>query len=67
MRNDKANPHAITYISAFIIGVILFQVLGKNWLILESKLVFLAGIVGVAMAVSIFWTWNVYRKKKDKK
>ena len=66
MRNDKANLPAITYISAFLIGVILFRLLGKNWLDLESKLVFLAGIMGVLVAVSIFWVWNANHNRKDK-
>jgi len=65
MRNDKANLPVITYVSAFLIGVILFWSFGKNWLDFESKLVFTAGVVGVAVAVIIFWIWNIIRHSKN--
>ena len=48
------------YISAFVIGVLLFWSFGKNWLNLESALVVLAGLVGVAVAVLSFGAWNTY-------
>jgi hypothetical protein len=54
MKNENRNWPAITYVSAFVIGVILFWSIGKNWLNLESMLVFLAGVAGVALVVLIF-------------
>lgn len=39
---------------AFLIGVILLITFGQGWLALESMLVFLAGLIGVAVAVLVF-------------
>mgnify|MGYP001582051105 CR=1 FL=1 len=60
MKNDKANWPAISYVSAFLTGVILFWSFGKNRLNLESALVFLAGLIGVAVAVLVFGAWNIH-------
>jgi high-affinity Fe2+/Pb2+ permease len=51
---DKNPWSAISMICAFLLGVILFWLFGKDWLNLESTLVFLAGLIGVAMAVLAF-------------
>jgi len=51
MKNDHRQLSTISYISAFLIGVILFVVFGKSWLNLESILVFLAGTAGVTLVV----------------
>ena len=66
MKGDKINWHTITYISAFLIGAILFWSFGKNWLNLESALVFLAGLIGVAISVLVFGAWNARRKSNHK-
>jgi SNF family Na+-dependent transporter len=66
MKNDTSNWHTITYVSVFLIGVILFWSFGKNWLNLESALVFLVGLIGVAIAVLSFGAWNA-RHKSDHK
>ena len=66
MRNDKPNLTTITYVSAFLIGLISFWSFGKNWLNLESKLVFLAGLIGVAVAVILFGVWNIIRPSSHK-
>jgi len=60
MKNDKANWPAISYVSTFLIGVILFWSFGKNWLNLESASVFLAGLIGVAVSVLLFGAWNIF-------
>ncbi len=59
MKSDKANWPAISYVAAFLIGVILFWSFGKNWLNLESASVFLAGLISVAISVLLFGTWNI--------
>ncbi|OGO79848.1 MAG: hypothetical protein A3K41_10025 [Chloroflexi bacterium RIFOXYD12_FULL_57_15] len=59
MKDAKTHWPAISYVSAFLIGVILFCSFGKNWLNLESASVFLAGLVGVAVAVLAFGAWNI--------
>ena len=65
MKSDKANLPTIAYICAFLIGVMLFWSFGKNWLSLESMLVFIAGVTGVAVAVIIFGIWNMIRHSKN--
>ena len=65
MKNNKAKLPAITYVSAFLIGVILFWSFGKNWLDLESASVFLAGLIGVAVSVIIFGVWNMIHHSKN--
>ena len=54
----------MTYISAFLIGIILFWSIGKNWLNLESMLVFLAGVAGVALVVLVFGLWNIFQNSR---
>ena len=66
MKNDKPHWPAISYVSAFLIGVILFWSIGKNWLNLESASAFLAGLIGVAMAVLLFGTWNIIHNSNHK-
>jgi len=61
MKNENGNWSTITYVSALLIGVILFWSFGKNWLNLESVLVFLAGLIGIAIPVLIFGVWNIRR------
>jgi SNF family Na+-dependent transporter len=60
MKNENSNWTTLTYVSAFLIGVILFWSFGRDWLDLESALVFLAGLIGVAVAVLTFGAWNIY-------
>jgi hypothetical protein len=59
MKNDKPHWPTISYVSAFLIGIMLFWSIGKNWLDLESVSVFLAGLIGVGVAVFLFGTWNL--------
>ena len=61
MKNEKAHRPTITYISAFLIGVILFWSIGRDWLNLASAPIFLAGLIGVALAVLAFGIWNIRR------
>ena len=56
----------MTYTAAFLIGVILFWSIGKNWLNLESRPVFLAGLIGVGVSVLLFGAWNIIRNSKNK-
>jgi hypothetical protein len=46
------NPWStISSFSAFLLGVVLFWSFGKGWLNLESALIFLVGLIGIAVAV----------------
>jgi len=66
MKGGKARLPAISYVSAFLIGVILFWSIGKGWLDLESTSIFLAGMIGVALAVCLFGAWNIYHNSHHK-
>jgi peptidoglycan/LPS O-acetylase OafA/YrhL len=66
MKNENRNWSTITHVSAFLIGVILFWAFGKNWLNLESASVFLAGLIGVAVAVLAFGAWNIFHNSHHK-
>jgi SNF family Na+-dependent transporter len=65
MNNYKTNLHTVAYICAFVIGVILLWSIGRAWLDFESKLVVIAGVVGVAVSVIIFRIWNMIRQSKN--
>lgn len=56
----------LSLICAFLIGVLLFLSFGKNWLALESVLVFLAGLLGVALTVLAFGILNIRRDAGNK-
>ncbi len=64
MKTEKGNWSTIAYVSAFLIGVILFWSFGKDWLNLESMLVFLAGLLGVALVVLVFGLWNIFQNSR---
>ena len=66
MKNSKTNVQALSHLSAFLMGVILFWSFGKNWLNLESVLVFIAGLIGVAVPVLIWGVWNILRNSHQK-
>jgi len=61
MKNSKSNFPITSYLCAFIVGGILFWSFGKYWLDLTSTLVFLAGLIGVAVSVLLIGTWNIFR------
>lgn len=66
MNQDKSNWSVTSYIAAFLIGVILFWSVGKDWLEFESASVFLAGLIGVAVAVLVFAAWKIYYNSHHK-
>jgi hypothetical protein len=66
MKNENGNWSTITYVSTLLIGVILFWSIGKGWLDLGSASIFLAGLIGVAVAVLTFGVWNIYHNSHHK-
>jgi len=66
MKDNKIHWYPLTYVMAFLVGVILFWSFGKDWLDLESAFVFLAGLIGVAVAVLLFSAWNIYYNSHHK-
>ena len=67
MKLPKIHTPNLSYIAAFVIGVILFAVFWKMLFGSASSLVVLAGMVGVAVAVTLFWlrNENQHHIKKD--
>jgi len=57
----NSNWSTLTAVAALLIGVILFWSFGKDWLNLDSPLVFLAGLIGVAIPVLILAAWKIYQ------
>ena len=53
-------------ICAFLMGILLLISFGQNWLALESIVVFLAGLMGVALTVLIFGILNIVRNSGNK-
>lgn len=66
MQTGNEKWSTLTYILAFLIGVILFWSFGKDWLDLKSVSVFLAGLIGVALAVLAFGAWKIYYNSRHK-
>lgn len=64
--DNRGNMPVIAYIAALLIGVILFWSIGKNWLDLQSKAVFLARLIGVAVSMILFGAWKIIRRSSDK-
>jgi uncharacterized membrane protein len=67
MKNSKVGFSTISYLCAFIIGVVLFWSFGEYWLGLTSTLVFLAGLIGVAVSVLFVGAWNIFRHSERHK
>lgn len=66
MKKENNQWHPATYATAFLVGVILFWSLGSGWLDIGSLSVFLAGLIGVALAVLLFGVWNLYYNSHHK-
>ena len=62
MKHEKIHMPNISYIAAYIIGVILFAVFWKIMFNSASSAVVLAGMAGAAVAVIAFWFRNEYQR-----
>jgi SNF family Na+-dependent transporter len=62
MRNQNSSWSTVASVSAFFIGVVLLWSFGKSWLDFESALVFLAGLVGVAVTVLLVAAWEIRKR-----
>lgn len=58
MKHTKIHMPNLSYIAAFVIGVILFAVIWKMLFGSASSAVVLAGMGGTIIAVTAFWLWN---------
>lgn len=66
MKQAKIHMPNISYIVAFVIGVILFASFWKMWFGSASSAVVLSGMAGTGVAVVLFWLRGEYRNSKDK-
>ena len=68
MKHQRIHMPALAFISAFVIGVILFATFWKILFGSASGLVVLAGMAGTAIAVIVFWFRNEiqHRNGQDK-
>jgi len=62
MKSTRIHMSNLSYIAAFVIGVILFATIWKIFFGAASSMVVLAGISGVVVALCIFWLWNEFKK-----
>jgi hypothetical protein len=58
----KPPTQLLSYLSAFVIGAILFATFWKWIFGAASSIVVVAGLVGVITAVIIFLVWNEFKK-----
>ena len=58
MKPEKIHMPNLSYIAAFVIGVILFGVIWKMLFGSASSAVALAGMLGAVVAVIVFWLRN---------
>jgi glucan phosphoethanolaminetransferase (alkaline phosphatase superfamily) len=66
MKHARIHFPNLSYIAAFVIGVILFASFWKTRFGSASSSIVLAGMAGVAVAVTIFWLRNEFKNSKDK-
>lgn len=58
MKHTKIHMPNLSYIAAFVIGVILFAVIWKMLFGSVSSAVALAGMLGAVVAAIVFWLRN---------
>ena len=58
MKHTKIHMPNLSYVAAFVIGVILFAVIWKMLFGSASSEVVLAGMLGAVVAVTVFWLRN---------
>jgi len=58
--------HPIRYLSAFLIGVIMLWLFGRDLFDFNSMPIFISGLLGIAVAVVAFAAWNIYYNSHHK-
>lgn len=66
MKHERIHIQNLSYIAAFVIGVILFASIWKAWFGSASSAVVLAGMAGAAVAVTAFWLRNEIQHRNNK-
>ena len=67
MKHERIYIPNLSYIAAFVIGVILFAVFWKAWFGSATSVMVLAGMAGAAVAVTAFWLGNEIQHRNNKK
>lgn len=65
MKHKRIHMPDLSYIAAFLIGVILFALIWKAWFGSASSAVVLAGMAGVIVAVTAFWLRNEIQHRNN--
>jgi hypothetical protein len=66
MKHQRIHIPNLSYVAAFVIGVILFASIWKAWFGSASSVVVLAGMAGTVIAVTVFWLSNEIRHHNNK-
>jgi xanthosine utilization system XapX-like protein len=66
MKRVRIHLPNLAYVATFIIGIILFASFWKAWFGPASSTIVLVGMIGVVVAVIIFWLRNEFEDSKDK-
>ena len=66
MKHARIHMPNLSYVAAFIIGVIIFATIWRAWFGSASSSIVLAGMAGVVVAVTIFWLRNELKNPKDR-
>lgn len=66
MKQQKIHMPNLSYIAAFVIGVLLFASFWKIFFDTASNAIVLAGMAGVAVAITFFWIRNEIQHHKQK-
>ncbi len=65
MKHERIHIPSLSYIAAFVIGVILFAVFWKARFGLATSVMVLAGMAGAAVAVTAFWLRNEIQHRNN--
>ena len=66
MKHARIHMPNLSYVAAFIMGVIIFATIWRAWFGSASSSIVLAGMAGVVVAVTIFWLRNELKNPKDR-
>ena len=66
MKGARIHLPNLSYLAAFVVGVILFASIWKTWFGSASSAMVLAGMAGAAVAVTMFWLRNEIKHRHDK-
>jgi hypothetical protein len=65
MKHSRIHLPKLSYIAAFVIGVIFFAAIWKVLFGSVSSRTLIAGTGGVAVAVIVFWLWDEFKNSRD--